>query len=261
MKKSKLLAVCLIGVLMAFGLVLMGCPDGNGGGGGDDKKIWQLYMTTEPTKTVYRVGETLDTTGMVVTAYYDDNTNGPITDYTMKWGDTVLTHGTVITEAMRGSQTINVTAADVYITTPISFTITVKTAAPATAQVDIDVEVERYSYIGSGGINNITYYIRVYLTLPEGGEWKDDVYVDEETIKSWVEVNTGSMVPALNTWYFEVDVLHEDTLRLQYRTTSVTNNGTVTAKIVASKAGEMKGYTNITGTLTVSDETASDNKW
>ena len=64
-----------------------------------DKELTGIEVTTKPTKTEYVHGETLDTTGMVVTATYDDNSTAPVTDYTvtysngnyLKKGDTTAT--------------------------------------------------------------------------------------------------------------------------------------------------------------------------
>lgn len=42
-----------------------------------------IDITTEPTKTSYTYGDDLDLSGMVVKAYYSDNTSKTITDYTV----------------------------------------------------------------------------------------------------------------------------------------------------------------------------------
>ncbi len=42
-----------------------------------------IAITDWPFKTIYESGEPLDTTGMVVRAYYDDGSDEPITDYTL----------------------------------------------------------------------------------------------------------------------------------------------------------------------------------
>lgn len=46
-----------------------------------EKKLMRIRISTEPTKTQYKEGETFDPTGMVVTAHYNDSTSEPITDY------------------------------------------------------------------------------------------------------------------------------------------------------------------------------------
>lgn len=42
----------------------------------------KIAVTTPPTKMVYAAGDTFNTTGMVVTAYYSDGTSAAVTDYT-----------------------------------------------------------------------------------------------------------------------------------------------------------------------------------
>lgn len=46
------------------------------------KKVSSIAITTAPTKTTYTAGETFDTTGMVVTATYEDTTSKAVTGYT-----------------------------------------------------------------------------------------------------------------------------------------------------------------------------------
>ena len=43
--------------------------------------ITSIAVTTQPTKTVYDIGETLDTTGMVVTATYSDGSTAQVTNW------------------------------------------------------------------------------------------------------------------------------------------------------------------------------------
>ena len=47
-----------------------------------DPELEGISVTTLPAKTEYAVGEALDLSGMVVTAFYDDGSSEPITDYT-----------------------------------------------------------------------------------------------------------------------------------------------------------------------------------
>lgn len=59
----------------------------------EEKKLEKIEVTTPPTKTNYKVGDLFDKTGMVVTAYYSDGTNKPVTNYTV-FPPTALTEGT-----------------------------------------------------------------------------------------------------------------------------------------------------------------------
>lgn len=56
-----------------------------------------IAVTSPPAKTTYTVGETLDLTGMVVTATYSNNTSDPVTGYTTSpaAGATLDTPGTI----------------------------------------------------------------------------------------------------------------------------------------------------------------------
>ena len=47
----------------------------------------RLEVTHMPTKTKYLVGETFDSTGLVITAYYNDNTSEQVTGYTLSRPD------------------------------------------------------------------------------------------------------------------------------------------------------------------------------
>lgn len=46
-------------------------------------RVTRLEVTHMPTKTRYFVGETFDSTGLVITAYYNDNTSEQVTGYTL----------------------------------------------------------------------------------------------------------------------------------------------------------------------------------
>jgi hypothetical protein len=63
------------------------------------KTVTGIAITTQPAKTTYNVNEELDTSGMVVTATYSDNSTEAVTDYTVSGYDKLKT----------GSQTITVT--------------------------------------------------------------------------------------------------------------------------------------------------------
>lgn len=56
-----------------------------------------IAVTTQPTKTSYTVGDTLDLSGMVVTASYSDGSTAPVTQYTTApaGGSTLDTAGTI----------------------------------------------------------------------------------------------------------------------------------------------------------------------
>lgn len=65
----------------------------------EDKPVTleSIAITSEPTKKTYTVGDTLDLSGLVVTAAYSDGSSAPVTNYTAAPdnGSTLNTEGTV----------------------------------------------------------------------------------------------------------------------------------------------------------------------
>lgn len=83
MKKIKNISVflvCLISVMLLFFATACGDteekPEPT-----PEKTVTRIAVTTKPTKISYIIGEKFDPTGMVVTAYYSDNTSEAVTDY------------------------------------------------------------------------------------------------------------------------------------------------------------------------------------
>lgn len=60
-------------------------------------KVTAFEITTPPTKTVYRVGEELDLTGMICTVTYDDGSTAEYTDYRVSHTGALKTSDTKIT--------------------------------------------------------------------------------------------------------------------------------------------------------------------
>ena len=60
----------------------------------------EIEITTPPTKTAYYTGELFDTTGMVVTGHYSNDTEKEITDYTVTPDTALTTEDTTITIAV-----------------------------------------------------------------------------------------------------------------------------------------------------------------
>ena len=74
------ICIALIAVI-GFILPLTGCeePDSSP----DPVTLSGIAVTVQPEKTVYAIDETLDTTSMVVTATYSDETKKAVTEYTI----------------------------------------------------------------------------------------------------------------------------------------------------------------------------------
>ena len=154
----------------------------------------EITITTLPEKTVYTVGESLDLTGMIVTAKYNDGSEKEVADYTVDpAGKAILT--TV------GTQTIFVSHTEGEITKTANFAITVNAipdVAPPTGEIRIDAKawnsfwntvtfglmykntktVTITARDDSGDDVTIEYYIsNTAMTLEEleglGAEWQD----------------------------------------------------------------------------------------
>ncbi len=91
-------------------------------------ELSSIAVTTPPTKTTYDVGDTFDSTGMVITAYFDYGDDGEVTDYTftpsgaLSLSDTTITISYTFngdTETTTQAITINSSGA-----TPLSNTAT-----------------------------------------------------------------------------------------------------------------------------------------
>lgn len=82
------------------------------------KKVSSITVTTAPTKTEYTAGESFDSTGMVITATYDDTTSKAVTDYVVTPSGALATTDTAVTISYTSggvtktvSQSITVSAA------------------------------------------------------------------------------------------------------------------------------------------------------
>ena len=78
-KKSFITAIALLTfsffIFSACGEKIQGTPE--------IPALKSVEVTTSPEKTVYTEGESFNPAGMVVTAYYDNGTSNPVTDYTI----------------------------------------------------------------------------------------------------------------------------------------------------------------------------------
>ena len=64
---------------------------------GDAPNLTSIAITTPPTKTVYKIGEYFNTTGMVVTAYFDNDTSKAVSGYTYSPTTALTQDSTTIT--------------------------------------------------------------------------------------------------------------------------------------------------------------------
>ena len=101
-----------------------------------------------PTMTMYTVGESLDLTGLVVTATYDDGSSKEVTGYVTSPAD-----GTVLDTV--GSQTVTVSYTEGGVTMTATFTVTVEEESQATFDSSGMVVTASYS---DGKTRNVTGY-------------------------------------------------------------------------------------------------------
>ena len=99
--------------------------------------VVSIAVTTQPTKTSYAVGNTLDLTGLAVTATYADSSTAVVTSQCK----TSVANGTKL--SLQGTQTISVSYLYNGITKYTSFTITV---APSLASIAVTTEPTTASY-------------------------------------------------------------------------------------------------------------------
>ena len=84
------------------------------------EKTLESITISGPTKTTYELGEDLDTTGLVVTAHYDNNTTATVTNVTV----------TGYNKNQSGEQTITVSYTEGDVTKTATFTVTVAEPTP-----------------------------------------------------------------------------------------------------------------------------------
>jgi len=172
--KSKMFGIAAI--IVAIALLLAGCGNGtNGNGGGTTptggKTLTGIAVTAQPAKTVYAIGETLSTAGMVVTATYSDGSKEAVTGYT--------TSG--FSSATAGPKTVTVT----YQGMTAAFTVTVTDSSFLTLS-------------GTIAISPVTATVNTELTATYSGsetvsyQWKKDGVNTGANANKYTPSETGS---------------------------------------------------------------------
>lgn len=149
-------------------------------------KLLSIQVTTNPTKMTYEYGDTLQTTGMVVTASYSDSKSAAVTGYTCS--PTSLT--TV------GSQQITVSYIENEVTQSAKFTVTVerKSVAKPTWKSNLTYTGNSQSVSGTSYWNNFN---TTYMTI--GGTTSATnagTYTATFTLKSnyrWADKTTDNL--------------------------------------------------------------------
>jgi hypothetical protein len=112
-------AALIIGMaLVVAATALVSCDNGTDPSGG--KTVTDLQVTTSPTKRGYFVGDTLDTTGMVVEASFSDGTkDDAYTGYTLEREDgTAIANGDTLSTATIFSTTNSNSGDTIMVTAP-----------------------------------------------------------------------------------------------------------------------------------------------
>ena len=103
-KRLKVAAVILLPLFVCMFLILA-CEPMDANPGTDASVLVKIEVTKGPNKTNYYEGETFSATGMVVTAYYDNNTSKPVTDYTFSPTGALSLTDTKVTISYSGKST------------------------------------------------------------------------------------------------------------------------------------------------------------
>ena len=109
-------------------------------------EIESIAVTTQPTKTTYEVGEQLDTTGLVVTATYNNETTEVITDYTLSAFDS----------STAGTKTITVTYGE--FTTTFTVTVNTPTVTSITVSGPTKTTYEKGETLDTAGLVVTAHY-------------------------------------------------------------------------------------------------------
>ena len=99
------------------------------------KTLTKIEVTTAPSKTTYVEGQDFDKTGMVVKAFYDNDTEAEVDTYTITDGTRLTTDKTSIT--------ISYTEGDVTVTTTTPITVIAK----AVTEIEITKQPDKLDYI------------------------------------------------------------------------------------------------------------------
>lgn len=141
------------------------------------KSLSSIAVTTKPSKLTYTEGKAFDKSGMVVTAYYNNNTSGVVTDYSVS-GYT----------STPGTKTITVT----YGGKNATFTVTVKSGVPqSVTSSKFTISVNKISKISAG-----TTVSALLNGISEGAYCK--VYSGNSVVSSNSNVGTGMVVKIMD---------------------------------------------------------------
>jgi predicted CoA-binding protein len=227
--------------LFAAALIFEGCDDGSSNGG--VKTLQSIDITTQPAKTVYMVGESLDAAGMVVTATYSDGSVSAVIGYTASGFDS--------SEAV-GTQTVTVRYTYEGVTQTTDFTVSIVASPKTLTAIDITTPPRKTVYL----VGEILDTTGIAVTA---------TYSDEST-----EEVSGYTV----TGFDSSEAVGTQTITVRYTYGGVTKTATFTVSITANRTlsliaittpptkiaytvGESLDTTGMAVTATYSDGSAS----
>ena len=188
-----------------------------------------IEITTQPTKTNYSVGQLFDTTGMIVTANWSDNTTSTVTDYTYSPNGALTISDTTII--------ISYTAGEITKTT--------------TQSIIVSAEIESITINGEDSVNVGSFITLTNSVTPAGVDatkviWSITEGSGEFTAKAGT-VSMGS-ANALNTYVFWITNLDDMVAMRGKVIKSITMNISNTSQI------------QVYGSSTILDKTATGNQ-
>mgnify|MGYP004566973999 CR=1 FL=1 len=157
--------------------------------------VTKLEITTPPTKTTYKAGNSFDKTGMVVKATYLDNSQKEITDYEITDGDVLKNGQTAVTISYEGKTvTQSITVEDnqvtkLEITTPptkVKYVVGQnfdKTGMVVKAKYEDNTEVEVKDYTIENG-TNLTKDQKTVTVKYESKTVDQEITVEEKQVES-----------------------------------------------------------------------------
>lgn len=165
MKKALSILLCLILVLGCFPLTAMADDTTLG----DDEEASISLTTvvpelssisvTPPTKTEYNVGDSLDTTGMVVTATYSDGSTKDVTaDATLSGFDS----------SAAGEVTVTVSYTEGDVTKTATFTVTIVAPVTTTYTISVSADPAEGGTVSGGGTYDENASVTVTATANSG---------------------------------------------------------------------------------------------
>jgi len=211
-----------------------------------------IAVTTQPTKTTYENGETLDLTGIVITGTYDDSSTLNVTTsatYSIAEGTALTTAGvntiTVTVDAKTATFTVTVNKAaftSVMTSTTAGFVTATTTGAEFAATKEFDGN--RWTLRASGASASMPVYAGQTKTINSVSHYAEQVGNGNYPSTS-ISLRSGIIKGATNS---EVKITK---IIAYFAGASKTSAGTVTCKI-----GSGSTYTTCATTLAISGNTA-----